>query len=324
MKRQRIPSLLKVLAIIAVIGMMLIILAGAVVTKTGSGDGCGPNWPLCYDQLIPSEPTLETMIEYTHRLITGVVGILVLAFSIWMAFYYRYVKEVIWVALASIFFLIFQSGLGALAVVYGQSKAVMALHFGFSLLSYAAVYVLAVYAFLLDKKTQVLTLPLSKSTAKLRWSTGFLFVWTYIVVYMGALVRHTDSGMGCHDWPLCNGQFIPDLTNTYIAVQFAHRLAALIFFIGFIFYMYYILKHFRQDRMLIIYALLMFSLATFQVITGGIVVLTNMAVNPSLIHALIITILFGFLSYVLLYVIRRPQGYVPDYGEQSRKKTREQ
>src|SRR5690554_1610317 len=97
---------LKILGVLAVIGMILVVLAGAVVTKTGSGDGCGPNWPLCHGQLFPSEPTLETIIEYTHRLVTGVVGILVLIFSIWSGIKYRKIKEVVFVAIASIFFLL--------------------------------------------------------------------------------------------------------------------------------------------------------------------------------------------------------------------------
>ncbi|UOQ50659.1 COX15/CtaA family protein [Gracilibacillus caseinilyticus] len=58
--------------------VLFVLLQGAVVTKTGSGQGCGTTWPLCFGKVIPYNPTLETIIEYTHRLISSVAGILVL------------------------------------------------------------------------------------------------------------------------------------------------------------------------------------------------------------------------------------------------------
>ncbi len=59
---------LKWLAVLTVVGMLLILLGGALVTKTDSGAGCGDSWPLCHDQLIPSEFTKETVIELSHGL----------------------------------------------------------------------------------------------------------------------------------------------------------------------------------------------------------------------------------------------------------------
>ena len=264
-------KILKTRAVLTALGMVIVVIAGAVVTKTGSGDGCGPNWPLCHGQLFPSEPTLETIIEYTHRLVTGIVGLLVIIFSVWVCVKYRRIKEVVFVALSSIFFLILQSILGALAVVHGQSEAVMALHFGFSLLSYASVFVLAVQIFQLD---------------------------------LGALVRHTDSEMGCAGWPLCNGEWIPSHFTTTTIIHYTHRLAALFYLIGFIVFFYHVVKHYRRDRILLVSSGLLFMFAFFQVISGGLVVLSGLHVYPSLLHALIISLFFGILSYVVLYVYR--------------------
>lgn len=294
-------NLLKTLAIFAVIGMLLIILAGAVVTKTGSGDGCGPNWPLCHDQLIPENPTLETMIEYTHRLVTLVVGTLVMVFSMWMAVKYRKIREVLWVAFASIFFLTLQSGLGALAVVFGQSALVMALHFGFSLLSFATVLLLMIYVFQLDRNEQ---LPVITVNPLFKTSTLFLFMYTYIVVYLGALVRHTDSSMGCNGWPLCNGQLIPNIWYDAIAVQFTHRLAAFIFLIAVIAFFVHVFKQHQHNRLLFVSAISLLVLALLQVFTGGYIVLTGLTLVPSLMHALFITLFYGILSYLVLYVYR--------------------
>ena len=62
-----------------------VILWGAVVRATGSGAGCGSHWPLCNGEVMPRSPRIETVIELSHRLTSGialllVVGLLVLAF----------------------------------------------------------------------------------------------------------------------------------------------------------------------------------------------------------------------------------------------------
>jgi cytochrome c oxidase assembly protein subunit 15 len=56
-----------------------VILFGAWVRITHSGAGCGSNWPTCNGAVIPFEPSLETAIEYTHRLTSGLCGIFGLA-----------------------------------------------------------------------------------------------------------------------------------------------------------------------------------------------------------------------------------------------------
>ncbi len=56
---------------------ILVILWGALVRATGSGAGCGSHWPSCQGQLIPLNPAIETIIEFTHRLSSGLAFILV-------------------------------------------------------------------------------------------------------------------------------------------------------------------------------------------------------------------------------------------------------
>ncbi len=56
----------------AVLGWnFLVILWGAFVRATGSGAGCGSHWPLCNGEVIPPSPTVQTMIEFTHRVTSG-------------------------------------------------------------------------------------------------------------------------------------------------------------------------------------------------------------------------------------------------------------
>lgn len=59
------------------------ILWGAWVRITGSGAGCGSHWPTCHGEIIPRSPSVETMIEYSHRLTSGLTLVFTLALFIW-------------------------------------------------------------------------------------------------------------------------------------------------------------------------------------------------------------------------------------------------
>src|SRR5271163_3147701 len=58
---------------------VLVILWGAYVRASGSGAGCGNHWPLCNGDVVPQSPQLATIIEFTHRMMSGVALIMVVA-----------------------------------------------------------------------------------------------------------------------------------------------------------------------------------------------------------------------------------------------------
>src|SRR5258707_636964 len=54
-----------------------VILWGALVRATGSGAGCGGHWPLCNGKVLPKVSQIATVIELTHRVMSGVALVLV-------------------------------------------------------------------------------------------------------------------------------------------------------------------------------------------------------------------------------------------------------
>ena len=62
---------------------VLVIIWGAYVRATGSGAGCGSNWPLCQGEIVPQSPSFETMIEFSHRISSGVALIAVVILFVW-------------------------------------------------------------------------------------------------------------------------------------------------------------------------------------------------------------------------------------------------
>src|SRR2546423_5102620 len=84
---------LRWLAVATVLGMFLVLVMGAAVTNTGSAEGCGRSWPLCNGQFIP-EFTVATAIEYSHRAVTAVEGVLIVVLALAMLSTWRSAAEV--------------------------------------------------------------------------------------------------------------------------------------------------------------------------------------------------------------------------------------
>ena len=66
---------------VALIALVLIVFTGSAVRLTASGLGC-PDWPRCYGEYIPPSQ-LNAWIEYGNRLLTGFVGLAVVAAAVW-------------------------------------------------------------------------------------------------------------------------------------------------------------------------------------------------------------------------------------------------
>ena len=56
---------------------IVVILWGGFVRATGSGAGCGAHWPLCNGEVVPRAPAVATLIEFGHRLSSGLLGLMV-------------------------------------------------------------------------------------------------------------------------------------------------------------------------------------------------------------------------------------------------------
>jgi heme a synthase len=100
---------------------VLVILWGTVVRATGSGAGCGDHWPLCGGQVFPHAAQIATLIEFAHRLTSGVVVALV-AGLVYLAFRRFPAKHLARrYATAAIIFTVTEGLLGAALVLFGQT-----------------------------------------------------------------------------------------------------------------------------------------------------------------------------------------------------------
>jgi heme a synthase len=296
---------LKWFAVLTTIGMMLILLGGALVTKTDSGMGCGRSWPLCNGEFVPSEITPELVIELAHRLVSGTVGMMVLILSIWTWRSIGHIRETKFLSFLSFFFLLMQGLVGAAAVIWGQSDFVLALHFGISLISFAAVFLLTLLIFEIDKRFKADELVID---SRMKKHIIGLSIYIFIVIYTGALVRHLNASLVCPNWPLCNNSSFSLPANLFEWVQMGHRFFATILFLWIGYLALLAIKQYKHQKVLYWGWIISFILVFLQALAGILVVITSLNLFIALAHALFITCLFGVLSYLVLLTNRSGQN----------------
>ena len=210
------------LAWLAAVATYLLIVLGGVVRITGSGLGCGDEWPICHGRLIPSFQDIGTLIEWSHRLVAAIVSTLVvlLAGSVWWE-RRKGVGSGEWVhpdrtSYVALGLLAVQVLLGALTVKLQLPPWTIVLHLGTAMLLFATLITVAL-----------------RLTPGVR--PGFpgpggaaaqgAAVLVFVTVLAGALTANLGAASACVGFPLCNGQWV--VTGNYLQyVQWTHRLLA--------------------------------------------------------------------------------------------------
>lgn len=173
-----------------------VIIWGAFVRASGSGDGCGAHWPSCHgDMLIAKASETKTFIEYFHRATSGLYGIFVLLLVCITCFKKNISKEIKFFALGVLAFTILESLIGAklvLSELVGKNTSfaravVVMIHLSntfFLILCNVGVLVG------LDKKTKVLSFLKNKTVNRYFYVAFLLFFATGA---SGALAALGDS-----------------------------------------------------------------------------------------------------------------------------------
>ncbi|PGM54897.1 heme A synthase [Bacillus sp. AFS053548] len=292
---------LKGVSLITSFILLIVLLGGALVTKTNSGLGCGRSWPLCKGQIIPDHLTIQTVIELSHRAASGLAGIFVLLLAVLAWIVIPHKRETKFLAIISCIFLIAQALIGAAAVVWGQVPAVKAIHFGISLICFAAVVMLTLLIFERDRNYQKNSFYVGK---RMKLHTYGLWIYSYLVVYTGALVRHENASLACPSWPLCSKANNGFPTQVHEWIQMGHRFAAFLLFVWVIIAFVHAFKYYRNERGIYFGWFVSLILVTLQVICGAVIVITNLNIYVALTHAILISCLFAIFSFQSLVCTR--------------------
>ncbi len=298
-------------AVFTVVATLLLITAGGLVTSTGSGLAV-PDWPLSYGMVFP--PMVGGILyEHGHRMIAATIGILTIVLAIWLARAEprRWVRRLGLLALAAV---VTQGLLGGLTVLLLLPTAVSMAH---ACVAQAFFCLLVTIAVVTSPAWERAAASARARGAEVGVSPQLLAmaIATTAAIYgqliLGALTRHTKAGLAITDFPLANGQLIPDLSLPLVAIQFVHRLGALVVTVLIV---TMAVRAARERRALggaANAALLLVLGVAVQILLGAVTVMTRLAVVPATAHVTTGAAILGVSLLFTLMSHRRARLAVP-------------
>jgi cytochrome c oxidase assembly protein subunit 15 len=260
---------------------VLLIVAGGLVTSTGSGLAV-PDWPTSYGWNMFTFP-MKHMVggifyEHGHRLIASGVGFLtiVLALWIWKVERRRWMRVLGFTALAAV---CLQGLLGGLTVLYFLPTPISTAHAGLAQIFFCLTVSIALFT------SRGWTDPKHNPVddQMLRRVAGLTTALIYLQVLIGATMRHSDAGLAIPDFPLVFGGALPPQWTPQIAIHYAHRLGAFVVACAIAATVGHVWYHHRRRSELRRPALLLGCLLLVQITLGAFVIWSskNVAINTA-------------------------------------------
>ncbi|HRE48899.1 MAG TPA: COX15/CtaA family protein [Aggregatilineales bacterium] len=219
------------LAFGAALVTFIMITIGAITRVSESGYGCGPYWLTCNGEIIPTVYTLETAIEFGHRLFALIVGGFSLAVLIRARRTYAGIPRLTIPAYLGFLLFLVQSALGGLTVALyrdapdRQWQSVL-FHLAVSMLIMACYVILWVNARSLIAESPLQTLVKTPRPLISVNALGLTSAMSFLVAIVGAAVRGTQAMKACVGFPLCDGELLPVNQGALQMLNMTHRLAA--------------------------------------------------------------------------------------------------
>ncbi|UCD23692.1 MAG: heme A synthase [Gemmatimonadota bacterium] len=278
----------------AILAYALVVLGG-VVRITGSGMGCGDDWPLCNGHLIPPLDDYRTFLEWGHRQVAALLSLLTLAVVVQAL---RTRREpggsgpggtLLPAVLAGILLLI-QVMLGAVTVWLELPPASVIAHLGVAMAFIAAMMITGFRA---DTSLEPCG-PVPK-----RGAITSAAVMAGAVILLGGLTANLDAGPACLGFPLCNGRLWPGSGSSGLPhIHWTHRLVAYALFLHLLGMTFRFRKLEVPARVkdAVWYA---FAVSLTQVVIGAVMVLTFVTGGPlwRVLHVAAGTALWAVLVY---------------------------
>jgi len=169
---------------------VVVIVWGAVVRATGSGAGCGSHWPLCNGDVLPLAPTTSTIIEFTHRLTSGLALVLSVVMFVWARRLFPPGHRARTCAGAALAFMLGEAAIGAgivlLELVENNASALRAVYQGVHLTN-TMFLVGAMTGTIRFSGSQVL------GFSGRRWRVSVAMILMIVVAAFGAIVALGDT-----------------------------------------------------------------------------------------------------------------------------------
>lgn len=206
---------------LALIATLVLVSIGGFTRGSGSGYGCADRWPLCENGLLGGllpRAEYHMIIEWTHRWVAAVVGLLAVAVALTAWRRHRHQRRVVQAAVAAVAVIGVQAWVGRLVVKGGLDADLVSVHLTISMI------VLALLTLVVVATSVPFAEPSHQPTGDSAW-TGLLAAGAALVAVVLLLGSYVHN-LYISGWPLVGNELLPDLSNRYVAVHFTHRVVA--------------------------------------------------------------------------------------------------
>ncbi len=293
---------------------LFLIFVGGLVKSTESGLAV-PDWPLSYGMLFP--PMVGGVFyEHGHRLVAATIGLLMVILSLFLRFFEqrRWVRNLGFLALGTI---LLQGILGGITVLFFLPTPISVIH-GILAQTFFILTILIAYSLSIEFRYrknlyhELIYPPFIKIVA--------LLVFTiYLQLIIGAIMRHTDSGLAIPDFPAMGGMLFPLFNHTMldhingmrfemnldpvtlnqVTIHFIHRLLAILILLTAIVLYHLSLKFYRENKRIRLTVYSLNILIVFQITLGVLTVLTQKEPYITSFHVMLGASTLG-MSFLLL------------------------
>jgi heme a synthase len=257
-----VDKVFKKLAFIATILTLCVVVLGAYVRLSDAGLGC-PDWPGCYGTLTvpqssealahahdtyPESPVehVKAWKEMIHRYLAGILGLFVLAIFVQAWRERAHIHVTPWLPTALVAIVGFQAMLGMWTVTMLLKPAVVTMHL------MGGMTTLAILTWISHRHWGVSSASYLVSL-RARFFVRFAIVIIMMQIFLGGWTSTNYAALACTDFPTCHGVWVPDMDFTnafhwfrelgentegsplalsaYVAIQWIHRIGAVITFL---------------------------------------------------------------------------------------------
>ena len=268
------------LAALTVATTLLLVTIGVIVRATDSGLGC-PDWPLCNGQIVPAFGDLKAWLEWIHRDIAAILGILILGLPILAWRDHRDRRSLFWLGIVAVLLVGFQAWLGEETVRLGNSGESVTAHLA------SAMALLGLLVYILARSFYPAHVGGRGASQRFTLLAAFGAVASYALLLFGSHVTATpNAALVFPDWPLMGGTLFPAITSVDSA-QVLHRYVAAIVGVIVVGIGIYAWRTQRDHPATVRLALIAAILLPVEVVVGGLQVLTQLSGWTQTLHTAI-------------------------------------
>ncbi len=278
------------LAAATVVATFLLVTIGVVVRATDSGVAC-PTWPGCFEgQFLPRlDQGINVWLEWTHRTVAAVIGVLILGLSFFSVRDHRDRPSILWPSFVAVLLVGFQAYLGRETVRLGNSGPSVTAHLA------AAMALVGLLVYLLVRSLYPARIGGRGTSQRFTLLAAFGAASTFALLLFGSNVTATDSALIFPDWPLMGGRLLPPLTDL-TTPHVLHRWVAVVVGLVVVAIAVAAWRTQREHRNLVALATVAGILFPIQAVIGGLQVLTRLSGWTQTLHVALGAIIWGLMA----------------------------